>query len=134
MKLSLNKSLLYLTGVLLIVFLLVAYFLTYRIERSVGADATSVPASVATTSNPTVGTTAVTVFATSTCAARTITTSANPIMITFSDRIGQTPTGSFGHLQGASTTVTYDAGQFGCGLLKIYGFTGNQVITVTESR
>lgn len=90
-------------------------------------------ASIATTSNPTVTSTAVLVFATSSCAARTISTSASPIMITFSDNQGKVPTGSFGTLQAASTTVTYDSGQFGCGAVKIYSFT-SQVITVAEAR
>jgi hypothetical protein len=89
--------------------------------------------SVATTSNPTVTTTAAVVFATSTCASRIITTSAAPVMMTFSDYAGQTPTGSFGHLQAASTTVAYDAGVYGCGLVKVFS-QGTQVITVTETR
>jgi hypothetical protein len=90
---------------------------------------------VATTSAITVGTTAQTVFATSTnCASRIITTAAQPIMLTLNDYAGHTPTGSFGHLQAASTTVVYDSGLYGCGAVKIYGFTANTVITVTETR
>ena len=110
-------------------------YLLATLTPSVGASAPSgLPANIATTTNPTVGTTAALVFATSSCASRSITTSANPIMITFSDYLGQTPTATFGHLQAASTTVVYDSGQWGCGAVKIYGYTGNQVLTVTESR
>jgi len=88
---------------------------------------------VATTSNPTITTTGVTLFATSSCSGRTITTVASPIMLTFSDRINQTPTGLFGHLQAASTTITYPAEQYGCGLFKAFGFVSS-AITVTEYR
>ncbi len=94
---------------------------------------TGLPATIATSSNPTVGTTALIIIATSSCAARIITTSASPVMLTFSDYANQTPTGSFGHLQAASTTVVYDGGQYGCGLVKAYSFT-TQVITVSDSR
>jgi hypothetical protein len=55
-------------------------------------------------------------------------------MLTFNDYAGQTPTGAFGHLQAASTTVVYDSGLYGCGAVKIYGFDANSVITVTETR
>lgn len=97
------------------------------------AGAGELPATVATSSNPTVGTTATLVFATSTCASRIVTTVASPVMITFSDRIGQTPTGAFGHLQAASSTVSYDASEYGCGAIKMYGFVSS-AITVSESR
>jgi hypothetical protein len=91
------------------------------------------PATVATTSNPTVTATPGRNFATSTCATRIITTSASPIMITFSDFQGDVPTGSFGHLQAASTTVAYDSGQYGCNAVRIYSFT-SQSVTLTETR
>ena len=87
---------------------------------------------VATTSIASVGTTASTLFATSTCAARVISTVEKPIMLTFSDYAGQTPTGTFGHLQSASTTVNYDAGLYGCGRVRVFGFDASSTITVTE--
>ncbi len=102
-------------------------------EKAVGSAFPGTEARIATSSNPTVSSTAAVVFATSTCAARTITTGPNPIMMTFSDWAAQTPTASFGHFQAASTTVTYDGGQVGCGLLKVYSF-GSQTITVSEAR
>lgn len=132
MNTTLSKSILYLAAIVL--FFSVAYLLSGSPFLVRGADATQIPATVATSSNPTVGTTAVTLFATSTCAARVITTYANPIMLTFGDYANQTPTATYGHLQSASTTVTYDAGQYGCGLFKVYGYTANTAITVTESR
>lgn len=106
----------------------------YSDRTAHATDATTNPANVATSSNPTVTTTAGTVFATSTaCTSRVISTSAQPIMITFSDNQGKIPTGSFGHLQAASTTVAYDAGLYGCGRLQVYSFA-TQLITVTELR
>jgi hypothetical protein len=53
-------------------------------------------------------------------------------MLTFSDYANQTPTGVFGHLQAASTTVVYDSGQFGCDRVKAYSF-GASTITITEA-
>lgn len=100
-----------------------------------GASAPSgLPATVATTSQTTVGTTALMIFATSTCATRIVSTVAKPIMLTFSDYKGQTPTGTFGIYQAASTTVAYDSGQYGCNMVKAYGFDTTTTITVIETR
>ena len=70
------------------------------------------------------------------CASRKITTYANPIMITFatSTDLDQTvePTGVFGHLQAASTTVDYDSGTNGCGLWQAFGFGASTTISVSE--
>lgn len=92
-----------------------------------------VSSKVATTSQTTLGTTAIALFATSTCAARTITTGGFAVMLTFSDVQGPVPTGVFGTLQAASTTVTYDSGQFGCDLVRGYSYA-TQPITLVESR
>lgn len=99
-----------------------------------GAAAPSgLQAIVSTSSNPTVTTTAAIVFATTTqCSSRVVTTYASPIMLTFSDNQGKTPTGTYGHLQLASTTVAYDSGIYGCGAYKVYSFV-SQAITVTET-
>lgn len=92
------------------------------------------PATIATSSNPTVTTTASLVVATtSACAARIITTVASPVMITFGDTSFGGPTGTYGHLQPASTTVAYDSGLYGCGAVRIYSFVSS-AITVSESR
>ncbi|MBR1146682.1 hypothetical protein [Bradyrhizobium sp. AUGA SZCCT0431] len=98
----------------------------------VGAAPAGLRATVGTTTNLTVSTTAFKAFGTTTCASRKITTGASPIMITFTEKFGQTPTGSFGHLQAASTTVDYDGGVNGCDALKIYSYA-TQLITVTET-
>lgn len=115
-------------------FLLVAILLSVNVFTAHGSAPSGLRAIVATTSNPTVTSTAGLVFATSTqCSARVITTYASPIMVTFSDVQGKVPTGTFGHLQAASTTVAYDSGIYGCETVRIYSFT-SQAITVTETQ
>lgn len=104
------------------------------IKRAEASAPSGLPATVATTSRLTVGATALTAFATSTsCAARTIGTTGAPIMVTFTDNDGQTPSATLGFPQAASTTVTYDSGQVGCGALKVYSFIAS-TITVSEAR
>lgn len=102
-------------------------------EKTFGSAPSGLPAILATSTSITVGTTASNAIATSSCAARIITSRAQPLMLTFGDYSNQTPTGTFGHLQAASTTVVYDSGQFGCGLVKVYAFAAD-TITVTETR
>lgn len=130
MKLTLQNSFVYAIATLIAltsVYLLVIY------PNYAHATAGELPATVATTSEPTVGTTASLVFATSTCGARVITTYASPIMLTFSDNQGSVPSGSFGFLQAASTTITYGNGSFGCGAYRVYSYIAGP-ITVMESR
>lgn len=130
---TLTKITLVLGGALIA--LTVSYFLFANAVPTYGSAPSGLPATVATTSNPVVGTTAVTIIATSSaCTSRIISTGSYPIMLTFSDYANQTPTGSFGFFQGASTTVAYDSGIYGCGLVKAYGYTGNINITVSETR
>ena len=102
-------------------------------KSKLGSASSGLPSSIATSSNPTVGTTAVLLFATSTCASRVITTVASPVMLTFSDNQGKVPTGVYGHLQGASTTVAYDSGLYGCDAVRAFGFVSS-AISVSESR
>ncbi len=61
-----------------------------------------------------------TLFATSSCAARVISASSTDLYLTFSDAKGITPSASFGIHQASSTTVVYDSGQYGCGLVKAW--------------
>jgi len=75
-------------------------------------------------------------FATSTnCSARIITTQESAIRLTFGDEMA-TPTPTSGLSQAASTTVTYDAAIYGCGMMKVIGFDANAdtSITVVETR
>jgi hypothetical protein len=118
---------------------IVAFFLFNNVKPAFGATPAGIPATIATTSVEAVTTSQLLVFATSTCTARTIsTTGADGIRITFTDGAlgalqGFQPSGSQGFWQAASTTVTYDATQYGCGALRIFSGTP-QTITVSESR
>ena len=118
--------------IVLLVLAVVVGLATYGTNVTLGSAPSGLPATVATTSQITVGTTAITVFATSTCAARIVSTTNKPIMLTFTD--AQTPTFALGVAQVASTTVAYDSGQYGCGEVKIYGFDAASKITVYETR
>ena len=111
--------------------ILTALFIT---QRSYGSAPSGLPATVATSTSQAVTAATVRVlFATSTCASRVITSRASPLMLTFSDYNNASPSATFGHLQSASTTVTYDSGEYGCGLVKVYPYT-TDTITVTEAR
>lgn len=92
-----------------------------------------VASTVATSSSVAVTATAKEVFATSTCLSRVISTASSTIRVTFSNFSNQTPTAFFGHVQAASTTVAYDSGLYGCGLLKVYSYEPS-LITVSETR
>lgn len=120
--------------------LVVAFVVVWLLRPSVlpkqlGGAPSGLSATVATSSQASVGTTATTIFATSTnCAARVISTVADPIMLTFNDYKGEVPSGTYGYLQAASTTVAYDAEIYGCGAFKAFGFTASNTIHVFESR
>lgn len=65
-----------------------------------------------------------------TCHSRVITTAGSDIMISFDDvtGFGSTSLSSVvGHLQGASTTVSYDSGDYGCGLMTAYGVSSSTI-------
>ena len=126
-----HKSFIY--GFLGIFLLAVTYMVGASAVTVYAAQPSGIAANVATTSNPLIGTTGATLFATSTCSSRVITTYASPIMLTFSDYAGQTPTATFGHLQSASTTVVYDASVYGCGRFQAYSFVSGST-TVSEMR
>lgn len=118
---------------LAIVAVLYASFLFANPFTAGAEDATQIPAVVATTSVAGVTTSASTIFATSSCTGRVISTRESAIMLTFSDNQGQVPTGLYGHVQAASTTVAYDAGTYGCGAFKAFSFTA-QNLTLMETR
>jgi hypothetical protein len=118
-------------SLLCLVLILSVYFRNPELVQ--GSAPSGLPATIATSSKITVTTTPILVFATSSCASRIITTTASPIMISFSDDPAVVLTGQYGHLQGASTTVAYDSGQYGCNNTRIYSFASG-AITVSESR
>lgn len=108
--------------------------LGYNVSSNLGAS-TNVTATVATSSFQTVTAgTAQRLFATSTlCSTRIITTQGSAIKLTFSDFLGQRPTGINGHIQTASTTVVYDSEHFGCNSYWVYPY-GTDTLTITETR
>ena len=70
-------------------------------------------------------------FATSTvCTSRIITTTSTPIRIKIGDHDNYTLSGTVGHLQLGSTTVSYDSGLYGCGLWTGIGLSGNTNLDV----
>ena len=70
------------------------------------------------------------IFATSTCSARIVTTTGGDITLSFHDGfvLGQYS----GHLQLASTTEIYDGEQYGCGLMRVFAVSST-TITATET-
>lgn len=125
-----TKSLAYLTIIALV--LSIVYLFGAETQRVDASAPSGLPATVATTSIAAVSPTASTIFATSTCSARVVSTQGSAIMLTFSDYANHTPTATFGHLQLASTTVAYDSGQYGCGRVKAYSFAA-QTLTVSDT-
>lgn len=121
-----------LAGLIFVTALLIMLNGAYKVSASAPSG---LQGTVATSSVSGVGTTVVTLIATTTgsCSARIISTKTSAIMLTFSDYAGQAPTGTFGHVQPASTTVAYDSGLYGCGLVKAFGFAADTV-TITEVR
>jgi hypothetical protein len=119
------------------VLLIIATILYVRSSPYAGASAPiGLPASVtnATTSNLQVSNAGTkTLFATSSgCSARIISTATTSLMLTFTDNLGQSPSAIFGVWQAASTTVAYDSGLYGCGLVKGFSF-GTGMITLFET-
>lgn len=127
------KTFLIIAGLFVTVGIMTAIFSETKLATA-GAPS-GLQTTVATSTAYSVSTSASTLFATSTaCSSRIITTTSQPIMLVFSDRAGQVPTGTFGHLQSASTTVAYDSGIYGCNAYKAYGYGGSSNLTLTETR
>jgi hypothetical protein len=105
-------------------------------QKAFGSAPSGLPATVATSTFAyPVGTSQTVLFATSTCAARVITTRNEAVMLSFNEPAGQVPTVLTGHSQVASTTVVYDSGQYGCGAVRVISATGAATaVSVSESR
>jgi hypothetical protein len=131
MKLSITKIAVVASALLLAG---TALYFFVGVPRALSSAPSGLPATVATTSPAAVSTTQSLVIGTSSaCASRVISTKASAIMLTFSDAQGQVPTGTYGFVQAASTTVAYDSGLYGCGAVRAYSFASD-TITVTETR
>ncbi len=113
--------------------LLVAGWFMHGSAPKLGSALSGAQATVSTSSVSTFAAGGVNVLvATSTCSSITITTQGGYLELTFSDYAGQTPGATFGIYQAASTSVTYDGGLFGCGLIKAYS-SAAQVVTVLRT-
>jgi len=100
-----------------------------KLGSAIGLDSVRASSSQMTVAAGTV----TTLRATSTCNARVITTKASPLLLTFFDR--DIPTPLFGHLQAASTTVTYTAEEVGCGKVKaLSANSAASLVTITETQ
>jgi hypothetical protein len=122
-------------SVILGAILLTAFLLIWNTQRVQGNGFIGVTVNVASSTSQIIpARTARVLFATSTpCTTRIITSRASPLMLTFSNYNNASPTGVFGHYQAASTTVAYEAGVYGCGLVKVYADVAD-TITVTETQ
>ena len=100
--------------------------------RLASASAPSgLPATVIFVGSSTVSTTAIVLNATTTnCAARIVSTGSNPVMLGFTGANGTTTNATTGLWQAGSTTVAYDSGLYGCGLLTAYSALGSIVNVV----
>ncbi len=113
--------------------LLIAGWLMHGTAPRFGQAQSGSQASVATTSVSTFAVGGInTLVATSTCSSITVTTQGGYLELTFSDYAGQSPSPTFGIYQAASTTVSYDGGLVGCGLVKAYS-SAAQTITVLRT-
>ena len=111
---------------------------------NLGGSPGNLPSDLATTSTAELGTKSVeVVFATSSrgafCSSRVITTYVDPILLQFSPGVNKSNYGStslqlgFGHLQAASTTVSYPAEDYGCGAwIGASVGVGSTTITISE--
>lgn len=134
-KTTLMKKTFYVLSLIVIVLGLVLFFL-----HPAKAGTPNSMARIATTSAIAVGPQVInTLFTTPTpvggiqnmCAARIVSTQAQPIMLSFTSSM--TPSGTLGFWQAASTTVSYPSDQYGCGQVTAYGYASSSV-TVEEAR
>lgn len=109
--------------------------IAYVFPFSVGASAPSgLPATVIDSFTKQVGPQGNTLISTSTpsCSSRVVSTVAKPVMLVFTRSASTTVSATYGHLQGASTTVAYDSGLYGCNQITAYGFDATTTITITN--
>lgn len=120
-------------GIIVIIGIAVIMFQSIS-EKKLGATQPNQQSLIATSSTVVVGIQQnKTLFTSNTrCASRIISTVAQPIMLSFSSDI--TPTATVGHLQSASTTISYESGIYGCGAVSAYGHNASSTITISEFR
>lgn len=127
--------------------LILAGYFVWNATNVLGSAPSGLEATEARAQTITVGTSApTTLFATSTgCASRVVTTVSQPIKILFSGvNIATSSMGlTTGHFQAASTTIVYDSGLYGCGVMTALGYggstdfagsTSSSTLTISEFR
>lgn len=128
-----NTTLKRLVSALVAIIMVVFIAEVLRSDVTLGSAQDGVVAQLSTTTLATVGPGVATLFATSsTCTTRVVTTLAQPVMISFDSAFA--PTGVRGHLQGASTTVAYDSGLYGCGVWRAASYVSSTTIILSEFR
>ena len=110
-------------------------FAIMQAQVAVGSAFPGQQAKLQTATTTILGPGTVTLFAaTDFCLNRVVTTQSQEIKVLFGDAIGLTATSvsaTVGHLQAASTTVSYDAGLYGCG--KMVGrATASTTVTISS--
>ena len=73
------------------------------------------------------------------CSSRVVSTRGQAVMLNFATTSAQATSTSYlssvkGLWQGASTTVAYDSGVYGCGAFAAYGVVASTTITISENR
>lgn len=118
---------------IIVLFILgIVFFGWQNIKPAFGSAPSGLAATVGTSTQFTLlAGTAGTLVATSSCSSRVVSTQNSGILLTFDDRY--IPTLGVGFWQGASTSVAYDSGLYGCGQMKAIS-AGAQVITVMDVR
>ena len=135
----LNKLLIgIIVGLALIAGLLIHLTQVIQGPPQLGSAGDGLPAKVASTSVIAVGASnnGILLFPQSNyCSSRVITTKERALLLVFDNNSVQassTLNSRFGHLQGASTTVNYDSGVYGCGAVYAFGFDATTSITTSE--
>ena len=120
---------------------------SFKGEKPLGQATSGLSAVMASSSPIAVGALAVTLFPASACTARIVSTVGGAIMLSFGEAsttfnggadsgygvASTTLSGIVGHVQAASSTVVYDSGIYGCGLVSaISGTNGVEIVTVAE--
>lgn len=136
-----KNKIFYGAGIVLVGLLLVLLGVDFGNFNLVGASAPSgLPATLYKVTNIEVGPQENTLVFTSTdrCSSRIISTVGTSIMINFATTSAQATSTAYlsefvGHVQGASTTIAYDSGIYGCPAVGIFG-VASTTIRITEFR
>ena len=131
----LNKK--YIIGISFVVAIVLAYLgvLSFRVgSLELGGTPGIFPADYASSTQfllPTTGATTQITSTTTACSARIITTGASGVGLTFNSNV--LDFNSIGHWQAASTTVSYPAENYGCGVMRARTVASSTLL-VTETR